>query len=507
MAATDAIAPPATPTVDVSRPASRLARNITFLAGGQLATWGLSLLWTIFVPRALGPRGLGELTIAYAVTGVVSVVISLGIGTLMVKEIARDHQKTPWLVGTAMLVRAAFVVPSIAVVGLYIHFARSGGEQALVLWLAAASMTLALFTGPFQAAFQGHERMEYLVYGDVLTKAVVSVASIALVLIGFGVVAVMAVGLVVAAMVMLLNAWWSRNMFGLDWHITRDRVRFLVIGSLPYWMTGLVLTFYLWVDSVMLSLMSSDVVVGWYAVPTKLFSTLLFVPVILATAWLPRLSAAFRDGVDPLRRVGKPALELVLVLSLPVAIGTAMIAKPLIADIYGAAFAPSVWVLIFLALTLPPTYFNIIANQVLIAANRQLDWTKVMVGAAVINPILNLFLIRYFQSSQLHNGAIGAAISLLATEVGMALVGLLLLPRILDSRSVLRLVRAVTATLGMAAAVWAANRFGLIIEIGVGAITFAVLALVLRLLTSDEIALLRATAERVAGRRFARGAR
>jgi O-antigen/teichoic acid export membrane protein len=497
---------------DVATPAafrtqSRLARNIAFLAGGQFATWGLSLLWTIFVPRALGPAGMGELTVAYAATGVISVLVSLGIGTLMVKEIARDRDKASWLVGTAIVVRTTFVVPAIVAVALFIHFGRFSNEQSIVLWLATASMILALFTGPFQAAFQALERMEYLAYADVLTKAVVSVAGIALVIVGFRVVGVMSLGLAMAVVVLAVNAWWSRDLFHIDWRPDRERVRFLIIDSLPYWTTGLVLTFYMWIDSVMLSVMSSAVVVGWYAVPTKLFTTLLFVPVILATAWLPRLSAAFRDGIDSLLKVGKPALELVLVLSLPVAAGIALVAGPLIRDIYGAQFAPSVSVLVILAFTLPPTYFNIMANQVLVATNRQLAWTKVMVGAAIVNPIANLFLIRYFQSSPLHNGAIGAALSLLATEVGMALVGMLLLPKILDWRSALRLVRAVIATLGMAAAVWAVSRFGLIVEIGVGAVGFGVLAILLRLLSADEIGVMRSAAERVIGRRLARGAR
>jgi len=483
------------PARSLAKPRSTLARNIAYLAGGQLATWGLSLLWTIFVPRALGPRGLGELTVAYAATGVVSVVISLGIGTLMVKEIARDHQKTPSLVGTALLVRVAMVPPSLLAIGLYIHFAHFSDEQGIVLWLAAASMLLALFTGPFQAAFQALERMEYLAYADVLTKAGVAIASIALVLAGFGVVAVMALALAMTAVSLGLNAWWSRGKFRVDWGLNSERVRNLVVGSLPYWTTGLVLTFYMWIDSVMLSVMSSSVVVGWYAVPIKLFTTLLFVPVILATVWLPRLSRAFRDGMDPLTKTGRPALEIVLVLSLPVATGVALVARPLISDIYGPLFAQSVPVLVILALTLPPTYFNIMVNQILIATNRQLTWTKVMVAAAVVNPVLNLFAIQYFQAHQ-QNGAIGAAVCLLATEVGMAVVGLLLIPRILDTRSLSRIGRAVIATAGMGLVVLSLSRFGLIVETAAGAATFAVLAVALRLLSADELRLIRSLINR-----------
>src|SRR5258708_35982328 len=104
---------PAAATISTGRPTSRLARNIAVLAGGQVVTWCLTLVWTLFVPRALGPAGMGELTVAFAVTGVISVVVSLGIDTLMVKEIARDYQKAASLIGTAKLDHTAFYVPSV----------------------------------------------------------------------------------------------------------------------------------------------------------------------------------------------------------------------------------------------------------------------------------------------------------------------------------------------------------------------------------------------------------
>jgi O-antigen/teichoic acid export membrane protein len=486
----------ATRAAAMSKPRSRLTRNLAVLAGSQAVTWTLGLLWTIFIPRALGPRGLGELTIATAVTGVVAVISGFGIGTLMVKEIAGDHEQVAPLVGTALLVRAGVAVPAVAVVGLYILVAHSSSEQAVVLWLAAASMIFGLLTVPFQSAFQGLERMEYLAYGDILTKAVLSLAGIALVIIGFRTVGIMTLILAISVVVLLMNVWWSRGKFGIDWTLDTDRIRRLVVDSLPYWTTGLVLTVYLWIDSVMLSAMSSTVVVGWYAVPTKIFGTLLFVPAILSTVMLPRLSAAFRDGADALRRAGKPALELVLVLSLPVAAGAALVAQPFLAAIYGPSFAPSYWVLVILALTVPATYFDIMVNQVLIACNRQVVWTKVMVAGAILNPLINLFLIRYFQDHQ-HNGAIGAALSLLTTEAGMAVVGLLLLPDMLDAGSALRLVRAALATAGMALVVWALSGFGLIVDVAGGAASFAGLALALRVLNREELTLLRGIASRV----------
>jgi O-antigen/teichoic acid export membrane protein len=489
-AATSAAPPPAS-----SGASSGVGRNLAVLAGSQVVTWSLSLLWTVYVPRALGPHGMGELTIAYAVTGVVSVAAGLGIGTLMVREIARDHAKAPALIGSAVLVRCALILPSIGAVGLYIVISRAGAEQSLVLWLATGGMLVGLFTQPFMSTFQGLERMEYLAYTDVLTKAVASLAGIALVMIGFRVVGISATSLVIATIGLLLAVWWSRGKVAVGWRYDPAQIRFLIVGSLPFWTTGLVLTVYMWIDSVLLSLLSSDVAVGWYAVPTSVFATLMFVPGILSVAMLPRLSAAFGEGVDAMRKAAGPLLELAMMVSVPIAAGTALLAQPFIADVYGPQFGPSTWVLVVLAVMLPPTYFNVLANQVFIASNRQVVWTKVMVVAAVINPLLNLLLIRYFQH-EYNNGAIGAALSLLATEIGMALAALCLLPPMFDSETVMRFIKAAAATAGMALVMWPLKRYGLIVDGLAGMFAFACFGVALRLLNPEETALLRGAAAR-----------
>jgi len=56
-------APPQAPSPAGSGEA-RLGRNILSLAGGQVITWTMTLLWMLVVPRALGPTGWGTVVSA-----------------------------------------------------------------------------------------------------------------------------------------------------------------------------------------------------------------------------------------------------------------------------------------------------------------------------------------------------------------------------------------------------------------------------------------------------------
>ena len=132
---------------------------------------------------------------------------------------------------------------------------------------------------------------------------------------------------------------------------------------------------YLWIDFVMLSLMTTNEVVGWYAVPTRLFQTLMFLPVAVATAWLPHFVRGFEQGDEKLRDAARQPVELVLLLSLPIAALTAASAGPVIHFLYGAEYANSVPVLAILGLCIPAMYMNIMLGQVLIAMQRQTIWT------------------------------------------------------------------------------------------------------------------------------------
>jgi acetyltransferase-like isoleucine patch superfamily enzyme len=233
--------------------------------------------------------------------------------------------------------------------------------------------------------------------------------------------------------------------------------------------------------------MAPQAVVGWYGVSTRLFTTLLFVPMIIATTWLPRLSAAFSQSPATLRAAARTPIELVLTIMLPVSVGAALVAPSLIRLLYGAAFAPAAPVLVLLAITLIPMALNMIAYNILVASNRQLIWTAALAGACVLNPALNFILIRVTQA-RLQNGAIGAAASLLLTEIIIAALAIVIVREFLDLRILNRILRAALATAGMAVVVLMAVRLGFAVQVLAGAVSFGALALLFQVVPPNELA-------------------
>lgn len=483
-----------------NRGTSRIGRNVAALAGGQAVTWTMTLLWTIVVPRVLGPQGMGVLVTALAVTGIFSILLGLGTRNYIVREIVVDEESASRLVGTGMVLRLA-VAPffAVAIVG-YAQIAPYDHETRLVLYLAAAAAILTLLAEPMQAGFQAIERMQYLAYSDVINKSSQGLLGIALVLLGFHATGLAVSWVVIAAAVVLLNVVWLSRFVRIDLRRTRADVADMARQSAAYWAFGLFFMIYLWIDSVMLSLMTSAEVVGWYGVPMKLFQTMMFLPALLSTAWLPRLVSAYQESPARLREAARTPVELVLVLSAPICAATAIVAGPLIGLLYGSAYDEAVPVLIILGLCIPPMYLNIMLNNVLVAAGKQMLWTWVMAGATIFNPTVNFFLIRA-TDSRFDNGAIGAALSLLLTELLIVAVGFVIVGRgVFDRQVTRRCVLVAVASVAM----WGVGYTAPIGSLGafaIGVLVFVVLVLVFRAVTPQELAYIRSGVGRPARRR------
>jgi len=125
------------------------------------------------------------------------------------------------------------------------------------------------------------------------------------------------------------------------------------------------------------------------------------------------------------------------------------------------------------------------------APDRQRAWALSGVAAAVLNPAVPLLLIPFFER-RLHNGAIGAAIVAVLTEVFMMVMGLRLLRgEVFDRSSVRFALKCVAAALVMAAVVWLARGVFLPLTVALGAGVYFAASFALGTLSVHDVRRLR----------------
>lgn len=493
-------APPRKSAGDPSGAGQRVARNLGALVGGQLVTWTMTLVWTLIVPRILGPVDFGILVSAQSVGGVLCIALGVGAQAYLTRETVVDGTVGCTLIGTALILRIALVpVVGLAAI-LWARLAHYGHDATLVLYLITGMTAFTLLLEPVQAAFQAIERMKYIAYANVINKVAQSLIGIALVLVGVGVVGIAADMALTAGVVLLLSWLWLRPYFRINVATNASLMAHVTKESASFWVYSVFGMVYLWIDTIMLTLMTRSYVVGWYGASTQLFQTLMFLPVFVQTAWLPRLVAAFGKSRRDLHEAARAPVELILTVSLPIAAGTVVVADALIHAVYGPSFSHAAPVLMILGLCIPPIYLNNILAPILVAEKRQALWTFVMIGAAVLNPLINLALIPWTQA-RYHNGAIGAAISLVLTELAINGVGLILVGRhVFERRMLKRCALMFVASAAMVGVARVLQPVGMAASIIAGFTTFGLLVVCLRVIHTEELALARVAIGRVRAR-------
>ena len=107
--------------------------------------------------------------------------------------------------------------------------------------------------------------------------------------------------------------------------------------------------------------------------------------------------------------------------------GIAIVAEDMFDLLYGDKFDNSVILVQIIAFHIPVVAIDMILGMILFASDQQRKWVLVGCTAAVLNPILNLFAIP-FTRDHYDNGAIGAAVTTIATEMVMMFGGFHLRP-------------------------------------------------------------------------------
>lgn len=469
---------------------TRILKNIAALLLGQMTTSALSLLVLVYVPRHIGPAAMGELSIANILTSLVSTFLALGMNVLLIRDIARDHHKAADMIGTAMVIRMLMALPSLLLVAGVVWIVGYSPTTQIVIAIASVGMIITMLTVPFQSGFQAFERMKFYTLGTVVSELIVAIVSIVVVTAGGGVILLSLINVAAGLIVLFLSIkwWWSLGTVHLKFN--RKLMRYMLVGGLPFWASNLFFTIYLYVDSFMLSVMTNDAVVGWYNVPMGLFGFLLFIPTIVGTALFPALARSYKQAPREMIKLARRSFNVITCLSLPIAVGGMMLSKQIIFTLYGVVFGPSIPVLTLLSAMVVPTYLNILVNQLLVATERQVAWTKVMAAACIINPLMNLILINFYQQKHL-NGAYGAAWALLLTEGLQAVVGIALLPRgILGWSNVISIVKSTAAAGLMALALWYTRDYFIAVSIVAGGVTYIGAVLLLGVFPREELAML-----------------
>jgi O-antigen/teichoic acid export membrane protein len=415
---------------------NKVFRNAIFQVGSQAVTWVFAWVLLIFLPRYLGDEGFGRLFFAISFALIASIFLNLGINTYLMREIARDPKQGPKLMANAMSLKLGLAV--LVYIGMMVMVRTMGvaPDAVVATDIIGLGFLIGSFGQTFTAYLQAEQRGWQPALALIVEKALVTAGSVWMLLAGHGLVAV--------AWMHLIGTVGSTLFTGvalyrtIPFQLAFDKVvmQRLLVGAAPYLIWIVFGEIYVRIDVLMLTKMTGDDVVGWYGAAFRLYGTMLFVPNIFMSTVFPAIASKFAKPGEEANVATRRTFNLMLLVAVPIGLGMTLIAQPVVELLFGLEqYRHSVGNLRVFGLSMVFVCVNVVLGSVLIANDKQKAWSFAAIGAAGLNPLLNLVFIPFAQQ-RVGNGGYGAAIATLITEVFLMVIAMKLMPKgIFDARS------------------------------------------------------------------------
>lgn len=432
------------PSSEASRP---VARGAFAMLSTQPLTWAASLAAIVLVPRYLGDDGLGRFAIAWTIGGYISLVAALGLPNYVTRKVAIEPARAAIYAWGAIVVMTLIALPLMAVVLAVVAILR---PTAIDMWLVLAGMSVTLvwsMQSILLSAFIGLQRHAHYAWLGAGASVVVTATGLAALVAGDGGVYGYA-GAILIATVAITTAQWALS--GLRFtraSVTPRILKELVVGGLPFLWWNIALRVRENADVVMTGLLLRPGVAGWLSAAYRIIGVTVFIPTVITTPLLPVLSK-LRDNHTEYRAILRDSLATVLLFTVP-ASATIFVFAPAIPDLLGwpLELRHSIPVIMILAFQQVLIGVDMVLATSLIALGRERQWLRVAIAASLFNLAVNLIAIPAAEAIG-GNGAVGAAIVEVATELVFLGCAISLTPRGLLGRDLLlRALRTVACGL------------------------------------------------------------
>jgi len=466
----------------------RIAKNTGVLFVSQILSYILSFLFVMYTARYLGAEGFGTLSFAIAFTGIFGLFADLGLKTLIVREVARDKSLASKYLGNVVIIKIILAFLMFALTAITINFLGYSQQIINLVYLIAVSVIMFAFTQMFYSIFQSYEKMEYQSIGIILNSALLLLGALFLIFFGYSVVGFAYLYFIVSTIVLVYSSFICTWKFVLptievDWTFWK----FLLKESLPFAITGISITIYLYIDTILLSMLKGQEVVGWYNASYRLIMALLFIPVYINTSIFPFMSKSYITSKKSLKISFEKLLKLMIFIGIPIGIGTVLIANKVILLIYGNQFLKSVIILQILIWSLVLIFVRSPFERFFESVNKQAVVSKIAIIGVIFNIIANLILIPKYSY-------LGAGVVTVLTDI-MILFFLVIASKnigvSISKKVFIDIIKILIAGILMGILLKYLLDINLFILITAGAVIYLLISIILKIIDKDEIAMIK----------------
>src|ERR1035437_5868729 len=330
----------------------KLFWNTSWLFAEKLLRMGIGLMVGVWVARYLGPSQFGALNYALAFATLFSVVATLGLNTIVVRDLVRTPAEKDVIMGTTFGLKLCGGIAAMLAAVIVAKSIRSHDSAAV--WLITVT-ALGMVFSAFDAIdfwFQSQVEARYIVWAKSSVFLMVSLGKVVLLLCGASLVMFAWAGTVevaIGAAALVIAYWKTGGRLGV-WRFELVLAQSLLRNSWPLILSGALGLIYLRIAQVMVGRMTSNAELGMYSVAVRLAEAWFFIPMAIVASVSPNLVAAKQIDETLFHARPQRLYSLMALTSYAVAVPTTLLAPVIIKTLFGRAYqgaAPMLAVLIW----------------------------------------------------------------------------------------------------------------------------------------------------------------
>lgn len=345
----------------------------------------------VWVARYLGPQEYGLLSYAQSFVGLFAVISSLGLDSILFRELIKDSNNEKILLATAFGLKLIGAIALLIVLFITVQFVSNTHEtNALIFIIGSASLFNAF--NVFEMYFRAKVLGRYVALVQITTLIVSSILKIVLIVKQFSVIAfalmIVFDAIFLATGLVYYFKTYSRNNCN-SFSFNKKIAVSLLNDSWPLIISGSMLMVQAYIDQVMLKEYLGSTQVGYYSIAIKIIAIFGFVPTVLKNSLFPAIQSAknISDTLYKERLLNYYRLNFVLFLL--IATPVFIFSETIIILLFGQVYQPAGILLAILSLRLFFANMGVARGAFILCENLMKFSTITMALGTITNVLFN----------------------------------------------------------------------------------------------------------------------
>ena len=385
-------------------------KNTSWLFGERILRMIVGVFVGVWVARHLGPERFGLFSYAQSFVGLFTIIATLGLDNILVRELVKDQNRRDELIGTAFWLKLMGSFLVLIFLAIAINF-TSNNTYTNILVFIIASATIFQSFNVIDFYFQSKTLSRYVVFANIISLLISSIVKIVLILTNAPLIAFACVILFDSFILACgyIYFYFKNSLSFLQWKFYKITAILLLKDSWPLILSGMVIAIYMKIDQIMIKEMMNSEAVGQYSAAVKLSEVWYFIPLVIASSLFPAIINAKKQSeklyYDRFQKLYDLMVWMAIIIALPMTFLSDWIINLLYGKEYnqaGSVLMIHIWAGVFV-------FLGVASAKWFVSENLQiLSFWRTFYGM-IVNIILNIFLIPRY-------GIQGAAVATLASQ-------------------------------------------------------------------------------------------